>query len=95
MFKKIFISKNGKYIIFQKPNLPLKLALGFWLLGFLPLRIFQTVSEWGLTLSLLYWSYLETIMGDSAFRRIIGITVMIYSVLRLFKLFTDSPSRFI
>lgn len=86
MFKDFFRDKKGKYVLWQKPNAPLWIAFGFWLLGFIPLQILELISRWGVTLSLLYWSYLEIARGESPFRRLLGTITLIYTVFQLFKL---------
>ena len=87
MFKDFFRDKKGKYVLWQKPNAPLWIALGFWLLGFIPLQILEPISRWGVTFSLLFWSYLEIARGESPFRRLLGTITLIYTVFQLYRLF--------
>ncbi|MEN8252940.1 MAG: hypothetical protein ABFQ62_01010 [Patescibacteria group bacterium] len=74
----IFKTKTGKIVIAQFPNRPMFLALAFYLLRFLDLNILTLISKWGVSIIMLYWSYLEVFHGVNTFRKILGIVVGIY-----------------
>jgi len=82
--KDFFRDKKGELVIWQTPNTPLWIALGFWVLGFVPISQVESISKWGTSLALLYWSHLEIVSGDSPFRRVLGLIVFTSVVLQFF-----------
>lgn len=74
--KNFFKDKKGRVVVGQWPNWPLWLAIFFFILGFIPVVELRTISFWGLTISLTYWSYLEIFFGVNSWRRILGILVL-------------------
>ena len=73
----IFKDKTGKIVVGQWPNWPIWLTLAFYVLRFIPNHLIQSGSNLGVSLTLLYWSYLEITEGVITFRRLIGIAVAI------------------
>lgn len=82
----IFRDKKGKVVIAQKPNLPLWIAIFFFLIKFIPLWFLSVISFWGVTISLLYWSYLELTDGINLWRRFLGFTVALLQLFGILKL---------
>lgn len=75
----IFRDKNGKFVIAQKPNLPIIV----WLVSFIMARIDvnQTVTELAEYISfgsLFTWAWLEIFEGVNLFRRALGLVVMVF-----------------
>jgi hypothetical protein len=81
-----FKDEEGKVVIGQKPNIPLYVALLFYLLRFMPFSNFNLVSDWGFVLTMLYWSYLELFFGVNYFRKLLGLSVGSYFLYRMFNL---------
>lgn len=73
----LFKTKDGKYVIGQKPNFPLIIGVISWVLNKLfsnnDTTIFASIS----TLAFIIWALLEIIFGVNLFRRIVGIIVLI------------------
>lgn len=77
-FSNIFKDKSGRIVIAQKPNAPLLIAIAFYLLGFIPQETLQTISYWGVFITMLYWAYLEMTQGVNTWRKLLGIIVALY-----------------
>jgi hypothetical protein len=73
--KNFFTDKDGKKVIAQFPNWPLRTAFVFFLLKYIPDTTFRSVSIWGVRVSLLYWAFLEIVSGVNLWRRFLGIAV--------------------
>ncbi|QQS39256.1 hypothetical protein IPM62_01420 [Candidatus Woesebacteria bacterium] len=82
----IFTNKKGEIIIGQWPNTPLILAIGSYLIKYLPFSIAGQFSFWGVLISLTYWSYLEIFYGDNTFRRILGVVVLVSQLIKVFNI---------
>jgi len=82
-FSSFFRDKEGQIVIGQSPNPPLWVAFFFFAASFVPIAIIHDVSQWGLILSLLYWSYLEIVYGVNTWRRVLGTVVGLYQVVKL------------
>lgn len=72
---------EGKFILFQKPNLP----LAVWFVSLLLGKIFTTGSLHSLFGVISFgaiftWAWLEIFYGENNFRRGLGIVVLIFSV---------------
>jgi len=70
-----FKDNKGRVVIVQWPNTPLWIAIAFFVLTLLPFPITGQIGSWGLTISLLYWSYLEIIYGVNSWRKLLGLAV--------------------
>lgn len=89
MLVNFFKNKSGQFVITQKPNLPLIVAVFFWAIARLTENNdFYVYFRFLFLLSLSYWAYLEIIHGDSYFRRTIGLLVAIYVTINLYSLWT-------
>jgi hypothetical protein len=78
---KVFKTEEGKIVIGQFPNFPLIASIT--LIIFASLVNDQSLSETFINLGrafLLVWAYLELTEGVNLFRKILGITGMIYVV---------------
>ena len=74
--------KDGRVVIWQRPNLPLTVWFVTYLLGWLPfsplfLSLLDTIS-FG---AIFTWAWLEISSGVNTFRRILGLIVLVMSVL--------------
>ena len=85
---KVFKDKDGKVVLGQAPNLPIILAMAFWV----PSLIINT----GVLHSLLYllflgflgwWAMLEILQGVNYFRRLLGLLGLIYITARLIEIY--------
>jgi hypothetical protein len=83
LIKKAFTDKNGKVVVWQKPNLPLWGWFVFTVLSKLISKGAINTSLKSLSIaSLIVWAVLEIIKGSSIFRRLLGFVVlswMLYS----------------
>lgn len=86
-FMAIFRDAEGRVIIGQAPNPPLYVAAAFFVVRFLPFEAAETISFWGFTAAMLYWSYLELFQGVNTFRRILGLLVGGFFLLSLLRRF--------
>ena len=79
LFKWLFITKDGKVVIGQLPNLPIIL----WLVSLIinnfvkDYKINWVISLVG-TISLVYWAILEITRGVNGFRRLLGLGVITF-----------------
>lgn len=80
-----FKDSHGHTVIVQKPNLPIYIALGFYLIRYLPFEMSIVVSQWGVIVTLLYWAYLEIFYGVNVWRRILGVIVGLLQLYILFQ----------
>jgi hypothetical protein len=85
--KRFFQDSQGKIVIAQWPNTSLWLVIGFFAIGLFPQPLLQSISFWGVLLSLVYWSYLEISSGVNGWRKLLGIVVLILQGMKLYKLF--------
>jgi hypothetical protein len=82
--EKVCKDKNGKWTIVQTPNIPITV----WLVCVVASKlaegeISRNISTVG-TLFLSIWAYLEIAYGDSIFRKILGLVVLIFIVINTF-----------
>ena len=82
-FTQIFKNKDGKVVIVQKPSALIYAALIFYLIRFLPISGITKISFWGVSITMLYWSFLEVMSGESIFRRILGFGVAVYFLVKI------------
>lgn len=81
---RVFKTKSGKTVVWQKPNL----FLWGWIFFTILKRVLDDpAAQWAgyaATMSLVAWSLLEVITGVNIFRRLLGvavITVVAYGIL--------------
>jgi hypothetical protein len=79
--------KSANFVVFQKPNKPLLIAIVIWLSA----KISQgTVREYLSILFIgvmLWWSYLEISSGVNFFRRLLGVVVGLMMLSSAYKIF--------
>jgi hypothetical protein len=75
-----FKDKYGKYVVAQRPNKPLLIAIALYALRFIPNAAAQQFSHWSVSIVLIYWSFLEIKSGESLWRRFLGCIVMLMSI---------------
>lgn len=78
--RKFFEDKNGKLTIIQVPNPPLIAWLAFMVVTKYTSGLISDVFLWLSFLSITIWSSLEIYSGSSMFRRVLGFTVLIFSL---------------
>ncbi len=83
---KLFKNKDGETVIFQRPNF----LLYIWIVALLLSRSlenpgFRNGFHFVAGAALFAWSYLEITQGDSRFRRLLGLAVMVVVVYGFFK----------
>jgi len=84
----IFKDHEGRIVIGQPPNPPLYVAAVFFVVRFLPFDAAGTISFFGFTFAMLYWSYLELFHGVNTFRRILGLLVGGFFLISLLQRFS-------
>jgi hypothetical protein len=76
--ERCYKDKNGNVAIFQAPNLPIAVGLTSTILAMLiksgSLQTLFSLLGFG---TFFTWAWLEIFSGDSYFRRILGVTVLI------------------
>jgi hypothetical protein len=86
LFGRVFKSKDGKVIVWQKPNL---LLWGWILCWPLAMVIRHDAAHRGIqhigSAALFAWAYLEIRSGDSLFRRILGGVVLGITIYGFFR----------
>ena len=85
-----FKDKHGNYVIGQWPNKPLFVALGLYVLRFLPNQTVQQFSHWSVSIVLVYWAFLEITSGVNNWRRVLGVIVLLNSANNLLGLIAPS-----
>ncbi|MCA9380526.1 hypothetical protein KC675_05090 [Candidatus Dojkabacteria bacterium] len=78
VYKYFFYDKSGKPVIWQIPNIPLLIWLGFRILSFL--KIFPDYNSMFNQIGtgfLFIWAYLELTQGVNNFRKLLGLIVLI------------------
>lgn len=76
--------KDGKITLAQSPNLPIVGWIAFKLAAMLTTNAqLKTGFELIGTAFLFTWAYLEITEGDSNFRRLLGVLVMLFTVLSM------------
>ena len=77
LISRLFIAKDGKYVVFQFPNAPLMVAIVAYGLRLVidaqPLSNYLGVV---IDISLGIWAIMEIIWGVNLFRRIFGLVVI-------------------
>lgn len=77
----LFITKDGKVVIGQFPNIPIIIWLISLIINYLVSndKISLVISIVG-TLSLVYWALLEITKGLNGFRRLLGLVILLYVI---------------
>lgn len=85
--KQFCSDKDGKVTLAQSPNLPIVGWVVFKLIS-IPIsnQPVKTGFESVATAFLFVWAYLEIVEGDSNFRRLLGVVIMILIVLNMFNI---------
>jgi hypothetical protein len=79
--KALFTDKQGKVVVWQKPNLPLWSWFVFMVLSkMLDSHTLKTDAQYLSTVSLLIWAILEIAKGASIFRRLLGLIVLVWII---------------
>lgn len=74
----LFKCKDGKYIIFQYPNLPLWVAIfAFALRLIVKNQPFYNILDFVFNGSILIWAILEIFWGVNLFRKIFGAVIFL------------------
>ena len=84
-WNKFWKEKDGHIVIWQWPNIWL---IGWGVLTFISLVLSGTNSKvfmWGGEALLLVWCLLEIFKGVNYFRRLLGVLVLIYLIITLFR----------
>lgn len=82
--KRILADKNGKIVIWQKPNVALYLVAASWVMSRFGTVEFQRFARNIFLLSLLYWAIIELFYGVNLLRRLLGGFFVAYAVWQLF-----------
>jgi hypothetical protein len=80
---KIFRDKDGKLVIAQTPNPPILIALVFLIASKLTEKPWSQYFSALVSLTLIYWAYLEVFKGASPWRRFLGVAVGLWSIYQL------------
>ena len=67
-------------ILFQTPNLPLKIAIICFILRFFVSGVSFEIVSMIYVSALIYWSLLEMAFGVNNFRKLLGWTVFVFQV---------------
>ena len=77
LISRLFVAKNGKYVVLQFPNAPLMVAIVAY--GLRLVTDAQPLSNYlgvVIDISLVIWAIMEIIWGVNLFRRIFGLVVI-------------------
>ena len=87
IYKKLFLDKNGRFVVAQFPNVPIIIWLGTVVLNrFIQAQPASTALSIIGTTSLTIWALLEIYSGVNLFRKLLGSVVLLYIVYSLTKL---------
>ena len=87
IYKKLFLDKNGHFVVAQFPNVPITIWLATVILNrFVQAQPANTVLSIVGTASLTVWALLEIYSGVNLFRKLLGSAVLLYIVYSLAKL---------
>lgn len=88
LFNKLFLTKDGHFVVAQKPNTPIIAALMLYIVSLFPLKgIIIEISYLGSNLAIIYWSMMEFAYGVNLFRKILGtivFSIVLYNVLAIY-----------
>ena len=78
LYSRIFLDKNNKLILVQFPNFALSVAIIAWLgLIFIDVGVYNNILTFIYRIALISWGVLEIGWGDTVFRRIFGLVVLL------------------
>ena len=81
-----FKDKNGQFVIWQSPNIPIYGWIAFKLLSMLVASGYLKTGFENLSSAALFtWAYLEVYSGMSYFRRLLGVVVLVSIVIGYFR----------
>ncbi len=72
----LFKTKDGQYVVGQKPNWPIYLAFITWIGSQVTEGAALNTFRWGMVVSLTTWSLLEVFSGVNVFRRLLGVGIL-------------------
>ncbi|MEM9465147.1 MAG: hypothetical protein AAGA90_07225 [Actinomycetota bacterium] len=75
--------ETGRITIAQPPNRPLAVAAGGWLVDLLFGGLIGSLGRWVSIGALAYWSGDEIIRGVNPWRRVLGLTVLAWQLIRI------------
>jgi hypothetical protein len=85
LVQKLFVDKHGKFVLGQKPNLPIIVwavcTVANWFIG---AKTATTILHVTGTTAWTVWALLETGWGVNLFRRILGAIVIIWTLIGIF-----------
>lgn len=78
LYSRIFLDKNNKLILVQFPNFALSVAIIAWLgLIFVEASPYRDILTFIYRIALVSWGVLEIGWGETVFRRIFGLVVLL------------------
>ena len=78
LYSRIFLDKNNKLVLVQFPNASLSVAIIAWLgLIFVDASPYRDMLTFIYRIALISWGVLEIGWGDTVFRRIFGLVVLL------------------
>lgn len=81
IYKKLFLDKNGRFVVAQFPNIPIIIWLATVILNrFVQVQTTNTILSIIGTFSLTTWALLEIYSGVNLFRKILGSAVLLYII---------------
>jgi len=87
IYKKLFLDKNGRFVVAQFPNVPIIIWLTTVILNkFVHAQPANTVLSIIGTVFLTVWALLEIYSGVNLFRKLLGSVVLLYVVYFIYKL---------
>ena len=84
---RFFKDKNGEIVVTEKPNAPLLVALGAWLLSYATSGDLAFVFTFIFNIMLFYWAILEIIDGVNQWRKFLGIIVVLVVLRNVYGIF--------
>ena len=79
----LFKTKDGKYVTYELPNVPIILAALFYFISALSEDDIANFTELIGRTFLIFWALLELSQGANKFRRLLGATVLIFIVINI------------
>lgn len=76
--KYFFQDKTGNYVVGQPPNIPIYIIIiSFLISRLVNIQQVKDFSDFIFYAAIFLWSYLEILYGESLFRKVLGVVVMI------------------
>jgi hypothetical protein len=73
----LFKCKDGKYVVFQFPNLPLMVAIfAYGLRLIIPAQPYSNILNVLFNTAIIIWAILEVLWGINLFRRLFGAIIL-------------------